>query len=110
MPLVYSAELLLQLLAEDFRSYTAWKAEGSQVEALSGHGYRLSSPSSSFLSTHLCCPVVRTRRGAARLYELYSAASAARSGEPPSCSPRAPSKHYFRADASVSGPGDGLQA
>lgn len=43
----------------------------------------------SLPSTHLCCPVVRTRRrGAARLYELYSAASAARSGEPPSCSPR----------------------
>lgn len=43
----------------------------------------------SLLSTHLCRLVVRTRRrGAARLYELYSAASAARSGEPPFCSPR----------------------
>lgn len=87
------------------------RAFGKRLESSLWTRVWLGSPSSSFLSTHLCCPVVWSRRrGAARLYELYFVASAARSGEPPFCSPRASSKYYFRADASVSGPGYELQS
>lgn len=80
MPLVYSAQLLLKLLAQDFRSYTTFAVP-------------LCGPTAVVPPAFMSFILLLQRPGAVSRHS--------------NC-PRAPSKHYFRADPSVSGLGEGL--
>lgn len=137
MPLVYSAELLLRLLAQDFRSYTAWRADQkwpcsvphrginqqepfrapskerlARVPSLASVWARLSQPPSSLLrlltlAAHVCGPTTAVSPAFMSFILLLQRAGAVSRHRADHMQPR---KHYFREEPRASGPGAGPQS